>query len=344
MTRSHTIRVQLGERSYDVVVGSGVRSQVFSALPSTARRALVITQEGIPFAIADDLKSAGLSVSTLTIGDGEEHKSLSTIEAIMVECANIGLTRNDVIVGVGGGMVTDVAGFAASLWHRGIAAVHVSTTLVGMVDAAIGGKTGVNLSTGKNLVGSFWQPRAVFCDIDALASLSPQEIRCGHGEMAKYHFLTGDNLLALELAERIARCVQIKADIVGADEREGGRRMLLNYGHTLAHALEIATDFSLAHGEAVAIGLVYAAHVAHQLGRIDQHRVDQHRAVVTGEYGLSCALPAGVSHEQLIQLMHGDKKALTGLTFVLDGPRGVEPVTSVDLEAVRQALHSMEVR
>ncbi|MFY9480550.1 MAG: 3-dehydroquinate synthase family protein [Ilumatobacteraceae bacterium] len=344
MTRSHTIRVQLGERSYDVVVGSGVRSQVFSALPSTARRALVITQEGIPFAIADDLKSAGLSVSTLTIGDGEEHKSLSTIEAIMVECANIGLTRNDVIVGVGGGMVTDVAGFAASLWHRGIAAVHVSTTLVGMVDAAIGGKTGVNLSTGKNLVGSFWQPRAVFCDTDALASLSPQEIRCGHGEMAKYHFLTGDNLLALELAERIARCVQIKADIVGADEREGGRRMLLNYGHTLAHALEIATDFSLAHGEAVAIGLVYAAHVAHQLGRIDQHRVDQHRAVVTGEYGLSCALPAGVSHEQLIQLMHGDKKALTGLTFVLDGPRGVEPVTSVDLEAVRRALHSMEVR
>ena len=344
MTRSHTIRVQLGERSYDVVVGSGVRSQVFSALPSTVRRALVITQEGIPFAIANDLKSAGLSVSTLTIGDGEEHKSLSTIEAIMVECANIGLTRNDVIVGVGGGMVTDVAGFAASLWHRGIAAVHVSTTLVGMVDAAIGGKTGVNLSTGKNLVGSFWQPRAVFCDTDALASLSPQEIRCGHGEMAKYHFLTGDNLLALELAERIARCVQIKADIVGADEREGGRRMLLNYGHTLAHALEIATDFSLAHGEAVAIGLVYAAHVAHQLGRIDQHRVDQHRAVVTGEYGLSCALPAGVSHEQLIQLMHGDKKALTGLTFVLDGPRGVEPVTSVDLEAVRRALHSMEVR
>jgi 5-deoxy-5-amino-3-dehydroquinate synthase len=278
------------------------------------------------------------------IGDGEEHKSLSTIEAIMVECANIGLTRNDVIVGVGGGMVTDVAGFAASLWHRGIAAVHVSTTLVGMVDAAIGGKTGVNLATGKNLVGSFWQPRAVFCDTDALTSLSPREIRCGHGEMAKYHFLTGDNLLALELAERIARCVQIKADIVGADEREGGRRMLLNYGHTLAHALEIATDFSLAHGEAVAIGLVYAAHVAHQLGRIDQHRVDQHRAVVTGEYGLSCALPAGVSHEQLIQLMHGDKKALTGLTFVLDGPRGVEPVTSVDLEAVRQALHSMEVR
>jgi 5-deoxy-5-amino-3-dehydroquinate synthase len=327
-----------------VVVGSGVRSQVSSALPTTAQRALVITQEGIPFAIADDLKSAGLAVSSIMIGDGEEHKSLSTIEAIMVECANIGLTRNDVIVGVGGGMVTDVAGFAASLWHRGIAAVHVSTTLVGMVDAAIGGKTGVNLATGKNLVGSFWQPRAVFCDTDALTSLSPREIRCGHGEMAKYHFLTGDNLLALELAERIARCVQIKADIVGADEREGGRRMLLNYGHTLAHALEIATDFSLAHGEAVAIGLVYAAHVAHQLGRIDQHRVDQHRAVVTGEYGLSCALPAGVSHEQLIQLMHGDKKALTGLTFVLDGPRGVEPVTSVDLEAVRQALHSMEVR
>ncbi len=138
-----------------------------------------------------------------------------------------------------------------------------ATTLLGMVDAAIGGKTGVNLPIeGKNLVGAFWQPSGVVCDLDALATLPPREVRCGRGEMAKYHFLTGDDLLAMDETERIARCVQIKAEIVAADEREGGRRALLNYGHTLAHALEIATDHPLAHGEAVAVGLVYAAHLA----------------------------------------------------------------------------------
>jgi 5-deoxy-5-amino-3-dehydroquinate synthase len=213
-----------------------------------------------------------------------------------------------------------------------------------MVDAAIGGKTGVNLAEGKNLVGAFWQPRGVLCDTDALASLSPRETRCGNGEMAKYHFLTGDDLLSLDLTSRIARCVQIKADIVGADEREGGRRMLLNYGHTLAHAIEIATDFSVAHGEAVAIGLVYAALLARELGRIDDQRVVEHRQVVEGEYGLSCALPKGLSHDELIALMHSDKKALSGLTFVLDGNNGVEPVSPVSVDAVRSALGRMEVR
>src|SRR5207253_2201057 len=129
---------------------------------------------------------------------------------------------------------------------------------------------------GKNLISAYWQPSGVVCDLDALATLPPRELRCGRGEMAKYHFLTGDDLLAMGEAERIARCIEIKADIVASDERESGRRALLNYGHTLAHALEIETDYELAHGEAVAIGLVYAAHLARHLGRIDDQRVQQH--------------------------------------------------------------------
>ncbi len=143
---------------------------------------------------------------------------------------------------VGGGLVTDVAGFAAAVYHRGVGVTHVPTTLLGMVDAAIGGKTGVNLPEGKNLVGAFWQPHAVLCDTDALATLPERERLSGLGEMAKYHFLTGDDLLALPLDERIAACVRIKAEVVAADEREDlantRGRATLNYGHTLAHALE----------------------------------------------------------------------------------------------------------
>jgi 5-deoxy-5-amino-3-dehydroquinate synthase len=281
------------------------------------------------------------------IGLGEDHKTLSTIEILCRGFARMGLTRNDAVVGLGGGMVTDVAGFAAASWHRGIPVVHVSTTLVGMVDAAIGGKTGVNLAAqdgvgGKNLIGAYWQPNGVICDLDALSTLPPREVRCGRGEMAKYHFLTGDDLLAMDETERIARCVQIKADVVATDEREGGRRALLNYGHTLAHALEIATDHSLAHGEAVAIGLVYAAHVAHRVGRIDERRVQHHYDVVAGSYELGTELPHGLSPDALVSLMGRDKKVLgEGLTFVLDGPDGVEVVQGVDPSVALAALGDM---
>jgi 5-deoxy-5-amino-3-dehydroquinate synthase len=156
--------------------------------------------------------------------------------------------------------------------------------------------------------------------------------------MSKYHFLTGDDLLAMPMAERIARCIEIKADIVASDEREGGRRALLNYGHTLAHAIEIATDHQLAHGEAVAIGLIFAAELALELRRIDEARVDEHRRVVSGEYGLRITPPAGLDVGELLALMARDKKALDGLTFVLDGPDGVEVVEHVPESAVRVTL------
>jgi 5-deoxy-5-amino-3-dehydroquinate synthase len=337
-----TVRVPLADRSYDVLVGHGARAELPALLPASARRVAVVTQAGIPIDV-----DPGLPFQRFEIGDGEDHKTLSTIETLCRGFARMGLTRNDVVVGLGGGMVTDVAGFAAASWHRGIPVVHVSTSLVGMVDAAIGGKTGVNLAAvdgvgGKNLVGAYWQPSGVICDLDALATLPPRELRCGRGEMAKYHFLTGDDLLAMDEVERIARCVQIKSDVVASDEREGGRRALLNYGHTLAHALEIATDHSLAHGEAVAIGLVYAAHLAHRLGRIDERRVQQHYDVVGGSYELATDLPSGLSPDDLVTLMGRDKKVLSdGLTFVLDGPAGVEVVPGVSAALALTALGDM---
>ena len=331
--------MQLGDRSYPVIVGAGVRVELDAVLPTTARRAVIVTQQSIPIQVETDMPS-----TTVVIGDGEQHKTMATIEHVVRQFAAAGLNRNDVVIGVGGGLVTDVAGFAAASWHRGTPVVHVSTSLVGMVDAAIGGKTGVNLPEGKNLVGAFWQPHAVLCDTDALATLPERELRCGYGEMAKYHFLTGDDLLAMDRTSRIARCVQIKADIVASDEREGGLRAVLNYGHTLGHALEIATGFEIAHGESVAVGMIFAANLAHILGRIDDERVAYHQQVVAGAYGLATALPRDCRAEDLTALMMSDKKALNGLTFVLDGPNGVELVADVSMKAVTQAFSRMEVR
>ncbi len=333
MTSIRRVAVPIAGHPYDVLVGHGAVRELGSLVPATARRAAVVTQEGIPLAIELDIPHV-----VFHIGHGEQHKSFDTINDLCRGFARVGFTRNDVVIGVGGGMVTDVAGFAAASYHRGVAVVHVATTLLGMIDAAIGGKTGVNLPEGKNLVGAFWQPSGVVCDLDALDTLSPREVRCGYGEMAKYHFLTGDDLLAMSLTDRIARCVEIKAEIVAADEREDGRRALLNYGHTLAHALETATEHRIAHGEAVAVGLIFAAQLANVLDRIDAGRVDEHFAVVGEEYGLDTDLPAGSVPDRLIDLMRHDKKALDGLTFVLDGADGVEVVAGVDETAVRAAL------
>jgi 5-deoxy-5-amino-3-dehydroquinate synthase len=338
MSNALSVRVPLGDRSYDVIVGRGARHEVGALVPHGVRRVAVVTQAGVPLDV-----DPGLPFERFVIGEGEQHKSLATVEDLCRAFARMGLTRNDCVIGLGGGLVTDVAGFAAASYHRGVAVVHVATTLLAMIDAAIGGKTGVNLPEGKNLVGAFWQPTGVVCELEALDTLPPRETRCGLGEMAKYHFLTGDDLLALPLDQRIARCVAIKAEVVGADEREGGRRATLNYGHTLAHALEIATEYRLAHGEAVAIGLAFAARLAEVLGRIGGARVKEHDNVVSGAYELSCALPAGLAGEQLLALMARDKKAVDGLTFVLDGPDGVETVAGVDAGAVRTALAAMPV-
>jgi len=330
---THRIDVRLPGREYPVLIGHGVNQHIAQLLPATARRAVIITQEGIPANLALPIES-----KTVIIGQGESAKSLATIETLSQEFADMGMTRNDVIIGVGGGMVTDIAGFAASTWHRGTPVVHVATSLLAMVDAAIGGKTGVNLPQGKNLVGAFWQPSAVFCDLDSLATLPERELRCGLGEVAKYHFLTGDDLLALSLDERVARCVAIKGSFVEQDERESGKRAFLNYGHTLAHALETVGQHQLAHGEAVAIGLIFAARLARALGRIDDSRVNYHELVVGQTYSLQTRMPVGLDIDQLMAAMARDKKALQGLTFILDSPQGLEIVANISPEIVRSEL------
>ena len=323
-------------RAYPVLIGDGARHELASIIPVPARRVAIVTQAGIPVEV-----DPGREHQVFTIGDGEAHKTMATVQGLCSGFADWGLTRGDCVVGLGGGLVTDVAGFAAAVYHRGLPVVHVATTLLAQIDAAVGGKTGVNLPEGKNLVGAYWQPVGVICDTSTLSTLPPREWRCGMGELAKYHWLGGGRLDELPLVERVARCVRIKADVVAADEREGGRRALLNYGHTLAHAIEIAGDHDLRHGEAVAVGLVYAAELAHALGRIDDATVAEHRRVVSG-YDLPTTLPAGLDDDVLLTLMGRDKKVLDGgLTFVLDGPAGVEVVTDVDPDAARRTLEAV---
>ena len=338
------VRVELDERSYDVLVGPGVRTEVSRGVPRSARRATVVTQAGIGVEV-----DPGVPHRVMTIPEGEQAKSLATVEEICRFMAREDMHRTDVVVAVGGGVVTDVAGYAASSYHRGTALINVPTTLLGQVDAAIGGKTGVNLPEGKNLVGSFWQPAGVFCDTETLAGLPEREWRSGHGEMAKYAFLGVEDLDSLSLVEQVARCVACKAEVVAGDEREGGRRMVLNYGHTLAHALEAAgfasedatsSGAELRHGEAVGIGLVFAAELAHLMGRIATSRVERHRQVVAG-YDLPVTLPERADPATLVQFMTRDKKSAGGLTLVLDGPHGVEPVHEVRSELVLEALGAL---
>ena len=348
-TTLRTLTVDLGPRSYPVVVGSGARHRLLEVLPVGARRAAVVTQDAVGVTV-----DAGVEQREFVMGDGEEAKCLETVEELCRGFSRFGLTRADVVVAVGGGVVTDTVGLVAALYHRGVAVIHVATTLLAQVDAAIGGKTGVNLPEGKNLVGAFWQPAAVLCDTEVLATLPPAEYRSGLGEMAKYHFLgEGTAFADLPLAEKVARCVAVKARFVEADEREdvssltGGEaparpRAVLNYGHTLAHALETAGKYDLRHGEAVAIGLVFAARLARRLGRVDDARVAEHVQVVTG-YGLPTAVPLGADPGELVDLMARDKKAVEGLTFVLDGPSGVDVVRGVDRTDVEATLLEMQV-
>lgn len=331
------LNVDLADRSYPVLVGRGARHSLANVLPSGTRKVALVTQETVPWAV-----DPGVEFGVFHIGAGEQFKTLSTIEGLCSAFADWGLSRADCIVAVGGGIVTDVAGFAAASYHRGLPVVHVATTLLGQVDAAIGGKTGVNLPQGKNLVGAFWQPSGVLCDTETLSTLSPREMRCGLGEVAKYQWLGGDGLDAMSLDERVARCVEIKAEVVASDEREGGRRAILNYGHTLAHAIETSTDHALAHGEAVAVGLIFAAELAHNLGRIDAAQVAEHRRVIAG-YELPSTLPtAAGSADELIALMGRDKKATTELTFALLNNGGdVEVVGVEDLDAIRSAIEAV---
>jgi len=344
----HALSVNLAERSYPVLVGPGARHEVARFVPDGARSAVIVTQQSIIDAGWVGDIDPGVPTMVFPLPDGERAKTLATIETLTRFFANAGLSRADVVVAVGGGIVTDVAGFAAATYHRGTAYLNVATSLLAQVDAAIGGKTGVNLPEGKNLVGAFWQPHAVLCDTETLSTLPPREWACGRGEIAKYAFL-GDAPTADEpIEEQVARCAGIKAAVVAEDEREGDRRIILNYGHTLAHALEGAAqadhpDWDLRHGEAVAVGVLFAALLAQRLGRIGEERVAEHRRVLAS-FDLPTDLPAGAEAAELVAFMGRDKKAQQNLTFVLDGPDGVEVVRGVATADVVATLAGMGAR
>ena len=348
------VTVDLGARSYDIVVGAAALAELASVL-ADRRRAVIVTQEaqrGHAARVAGLLDAAGIANATFTIGDGEEHKTLATAERLAGELAEWGLLRADAVVAVGGGIVGDVAGFVAATYHRGVAVVQVPTTLLAMVDASIGGKTGVNLPQGKNLVGAFHQPLAVLAEPAVLETLPEREFVCGLAEVAKYAFIGDDELMTLisdrtpQLLTRepaivgtvVARCAAAKARVVEADELERtGARAVLNYGHTLAHALEIAGGHIVRHGEAVAIGMVFAANLAAVLERIGADAVDRQEQLLRG-LGLPVEAPAGLAANDIIALMHRDKKADGGLTFMLPGPDGIERVDDPDPAAVAKAL------
>jgi 5-deoxy-5-amino-3-dehydroquinate synthase len=338
-TRTGRVRVELGERSYDVVVGAGVRHHLAAVTAGIgAARAVVVSARPAEWA-----PDPGVPHQLIEVRDGERDKTLATVGELCRRFADAGLSRDDVVVSCGGGTTTDTVGLAAALYHRGVPVVHLPTSLLAQVDASTGGKTAVNLPEGKNLVGTYWQPRAVLCDTDYLGTLPGREWRNGYGEIARCHFIGAGDLRELSTVEQITASVRRKAEIVSADERDAGLRHILNYGHTLGHALELETGFALGHGEAVAVGTVFAGRLAGALGRIGRDRVDEHLAVVR-HYGLPWQLPAGVDTDALIHLMRLDKKANGGLAFVLDGPHGAELVREVPEHVVKECLARMPRR
>jgi 3-dehydroquinate synthase len=343
--------------SYPVVIGSNIHRElrgIVTRLDPTG--VAIITDTNVrPWAVkvSKSIKRAGLKTAIHVIPVGERSKSMTQLQEVLAFLERQRIDRGGCVIAVGGGTVGDLAGFAAAVWQRGVRVIGVPTTLLAMVDSAIGGKTGVNLPEGKNLAGAFHQPLAVLADPGALATLSDREYRSGLGEIAKYALIGDDfvsartaDLVARDpsvLAEVIARSAAIKARYVGADELERtGTRAVLNYGHTLAHALETASGHALLHGEAVAIGLVFAAQLAGTLERIDQRAVAQHEELI-GALGLPTHAPPGLRGDDLVPIMARDKKSDGGLTFMLAGPRGIERVDDPDPAAVRKALAAIGI-
>lgn len=329
--------VTLGDRTYPVDIGAGVRGTLPDVVARLgARRAVIVSAR--PSEVVPD---PGVPTLRLAARDGEADKSLANVEALCSQFAGFGLTRSDVVISCGGGTTTDVVGLAAALYHRGTPVVHLPTSLLAQVDASVGGKTAVNLPAGKNLVGAYWQPSAVLCDTELLATLPRREWVNGYGEIARAHFIGAPDLLGRPVAEQIAASVALKAGIVARDERDTNLRHILNYGHTLGHALERVTDYAMRHGEAVAVGTVFAGRLAGTLGRIEADQVAEHLEVVRG-YGLPSALPTGIDLDALIAVMRLDKKSVgTGLTFVLTGQDGPQLVGDIDETHVRATLADM---
>jgi 3-dehydroquinate synthase len=287
-----------GERPYDVVVGTGVLDALPSMLGAGVRTVAVVYPaplEELARPVVRTARDAGYQAVAVPVPDGERAKTAETAAELWSVFGRHGMTRSDAVVGVGGGATTDLAGFVAATWLRGVAVVQVPTTLLAMVDAAVGGKTGINTPEGKNLVGAFHPPAGVLCDLAVLESVPRAEYVAGLAEIIKGGFIADPEILSLieddpqgactpagrHTRELIERKIQVKADVVGADLREAGLREILNYGHTLAHAIERAEEYTIRHGEAVAIGMMFAAVLSHLSGRAGADLPERTRALLT---------------------------------------------------------------
>ncbi|HEY6378088.1 MAG TPA: 3-dehydroquinate synthase [Candidatus Dormibacteraeota bacterium] len=333
------VRVELGERSYPVLIGAGCIADLAGLLPPESRRVAVVTDRavlGTGRRVLAGVRGTGRYGRIVALRGGERLKTWARAGRLVTELARLRLERGDCVVAVGGGTVGDVAGFAAATYLRGIAVVHVPTTLMAMVDSAVGGKTGVNLPRGKNLAGAFWQPRAVVCDLDVLRTLGERAHRAAFAEIVKYAMVLDDDALRALLEDRldalmardpaalaavVQSCCNLKAAVVGEDERDAGRRAILNYGHTVGHALEAVAGFErLLHGEAVAVGMRVAGRlsvVARGCPNSDiQWQDGRLRRCGLGEV-------AGIDPEAVLERTHGDKKAREGaVRWVLLERRG----------------------
>lgn len=336
MTTTEPIIVEVAVTPpYPVIIGTGLLGELGEQLAGVRRTAIVHqpTLVQTAEAVRDYLTERGIEAHRIEIPDAEDGKDLPVVGYLWEVLGRIGLDRKDAVVSLGGGAATDVAGFAAATWLRGIDVVHVPTTLLGMVDAAVGGKTGINTDAGKNLVGAFHQPRAVLVDLATLATLPRNELVAGMAEIVKAGFIADPVILDLieadpqaaldphgdVLAELIRRAIVVKAQVVAADEKESALREILNYGHTLAHAIERRERYRWRHGAAVSVGLVFAAELGRITGRLDDATADRHRSVLT-----ALGLPTGYDPEaltQLVEYMAGDKKTRAGVLrfVVLDG-------------------------
>lgn len=331
------------ERRYDVVVGRSLLGHLAGMLEGAQRVAVIHPGALVASAelVREDLQDSGYDVTLIEIPEAEDAKTAEVAAFCWTVLGTAGFTRSDAVVGLGGGATTDLAGFVAATWLRGIRVVHVPTTLLGMVDAAVGGKTGINTDAGKNLVGSFWSPSGVLCDINALETLPRNDLLAGMAEVVKVGFVRDTSILddveadaaaatdpsGSLLPDLIRRAVQVKADVVGLDFHETSAtagdgsigREVLNYGHTFGHAVERRERYRWRHGAAVAVGMVYVAELAALGGRLSEADVDRHRVILEA-LGLPTTYPGG-HWESLLAAMSIDKKARGSLLrfVVLNG-------------------------
>jgi len=347
-----------GDSNYDVIVGHALHAEVKEVLGERVNKVLIV-HTGSVGRIADELREylqeTYAQVLLLEIPDAESAKRVEVAGFCWEILGKSDFTRTDAIIGIGGGAATDLAGFVAATWLRGVKLIQMPTTVIGAVDASIGGKTGINTAEGKNLVGAFYAPAGVIVDLDHLKTLPLNEIRAGFAEVVKCGFIDDEEILNIlerdvdlatnpeteEFRELIERTIRVKARVVSEDFKESGLREILNYGHTLGHAIEHAERYQWRHGVAVSIGMVYAAELARLAGHLSDEVVDRHRSILSA-LGLPLTYSAG-RWEGLLQAMQRDKKARAGMLrfIVLDGvgkPRVLAGVDPSMLQFAYQAI------